>query len=67
MGKGTKDEATEPPVGKRILIMPFNLPPGRLHEETKFNARGAGRLAVAAEEAEVHMLDEVVGDSNLSL
>src|SRR5712692_6226764 len=65
VGEGMEDEIAEPTIGRRILIESIDLAPGRFHQEAKLDARRASRLTGAAEEAEVHVLDEIVGDAAL--
>ena len=57
----------ETSIGRGILIVPLDLAPGALHQEAEFDARRAGCLAGPAEQAEVHVPDEVVGDADLPL
>ncbi len=62
-----EDEVPETSIGWGILMVPVDLAPGALHQKAELHAGRSGRFAGPAEQAEVHVLREVVGDSDLSL
>ena len=67
VGESAADEPAEEPVGWGVVVVALDLTPDIFHEGSESDARRTDSLTVAAEKTELHMLDESIGDADLSL